>query len=559
MTFEAYKDLLLDYLYRLKIYIEQDIRENAQLSDDEKEEQGLLIRGAHVLSRLGDEYELSAPYNNTKLRGGDRVLLRMEEQHGFISAEVIENNLDRISVSCTNELDGTVFYRIEIVELMLLDTLIKLIENIEDGTPGSAFLEILAGIEQPLKRGLCALRHGAIRLPQTMNPQQRDACLAVFNRPSIYCIQGPPGTGKTDVLANIALAFIREHKQVLILSKTHQAVNNALNKIAKMDAKAPVYKIGNALKAQDLADSVENIVRFSDYLNHTQKTAKKNAGPVANVLGMTLQGAYVNLGLRKSCVLPMVVLVDEAGQVPLVEAAAIGAFRCGSLIFIGDDRQMPPIYHENLQTDPLSISIFSSLTERFPDFKTALTVTYRMNREITECVSRQFYEPFGVNLTASEFSANRHLVLEAQAADHSINSILRSEESLIQLNVTSDTGCEDVNLEEAQYIAGLLKAATGAGMSVEDIAVITPYRRQVNTIHAFCNQIMSEVPLIDTVERIQGQDVDLIIVSMCASSQRFFNANKAFLLNPNRLNVMISRAKKKVVVLASDIIPNLFM
>lgn len=553
MTFEAYKASLLDYLERQKAYIEQDIKDNARLSDDEKEEQGLLIRNAHILSHQGIEYEIFAAYNNTKLRAGDRVLLRMEGQNGFISAEVIENNLDRIAVSCSKTLEENATYRIEVVELMLVDTLISLIEKIEDGTPGSAFLEMLAGIEQPLKKGLSVLKLGSTRLSQTLNTQQREACIAVFNRPSIYCIQGPPGTGKTDVLANIALAFIKEQKQVLVLSKTHQSVNNALNKIAKMDVQAHIYKIGNILKAQELVDTIKNIESYSDYLSNATKNAKKNTSLISDVIGMTLQGAYVNMGLRKSGVLPMVVLVDEAGQIPLVEAAAIGALKCGSIIFIGDDRQMPPIYHEKLQNDPLSTSIFSSLTKCFPDFKTVLTVTYRMNREITECVSRQFYEPYGVTLTASEFSADRRLVLETHSMDDRINDILGSEKSLIQLNVTTDAYCEDINIEEAKFIAELVKAATGAGLAVADIAVITPYRRQVNTIRAFCSQIMLDIPIIDTVERLQGQDVDLIIASMCVSSQLFFNANKAFILNSNRLNVMFSRAKKKVVVVASDV------
>lgn len=558
MIFETYKASLLDYLDRQKAFIEQDIKDNASLSDDEKEERGLLIRGAHIFSHLGSEYEFSASSNNTKLRGGDRVHLRMEGKKGFISAEIIENNLDRICVSCSKELEEEASYRIEVAEIMLLDTLINLIRRIEDGTPGSAFLEILAGMEQPQKEGLGALKSGAMELPKTMNKQQREACLAVFKRPSIYCIQGPPGTGKTDVLANIALAFIKKRKQVLILSKTHQAVNNALNKIAGMDAKAPIYKIGNVLKAQELVETVTNMESYSDYLTKPTKSTRKNASPMADVVGMTLQGAYVNMGLRKSGVLPMVVLVDEAGQIPLVEAAAIGAFRCGCIVFIGDDRQMPPIYHEMLQNDPLSVSIFSSLTEAYPDFKTTLTVTYRMNREITECVSRQFYEPFGVSLTASGFSAERQLLLKAHSSDERIDNILNSEDSLIQLNVTTDTNCEDINFEEAKFISELVKAAADAGLPVSNIAVITPYRRQVNTIKAFCSQIMQEIPLIDTVERLQGQDVDLIIVSMCVSNQTFFNANKAFLLNPNRLNVMISRAKKKVVIVASDVICNLF-
>ena len=61
----------------------------------------------------------------------------------------------------------------------------------------------------------------------------------------------------------------------------------------------------------------------------------------------------------------------------------------------------------------------------------------------------------------------------------------------------------------------------------------------------------NQLPLIDTVERLQGQDVELIIMSMCTTDRQYFEQNKDFLLNPNRLNVMISRAKSKVVIISS--------
>ncbi len=316
MDFKEYKESLLSYLERLKAYTEEDIKNNAALSDEEKGERGLLITNAHVLSGEGKEYELSAPNNNTKLRAGDRVTLKGEGQKGYIAAEVIENGFDRISLSSDRVLEVGKGYRIEVVETVLIGTLITLIESIEKGTPGSAFLEILAGIVQPSKQGLGALRFGQRRLPETMNERQREACLAVFKRPSVYCIQGPPGTGKTDVLANIALAFIREQRQVLILSKTHQAVNNALNKIAKMEASVPIVKIGNVLKAQELVGGVESLENFSKYVSRRKQSKKKKGQEQADVIGMTLQGAYVNMGLRNSPVLPMVVMVDEAGQVP---------------------------------------------------------------------------------------------------------------------------------------------------------------------------------------------------------------------------------------------------
>lgn len=85
------------------------------------------------------------------------------------------------------------------------------------------------------------------------------------------------------------------------------------------------------------------------------------------------------------------------------------------------------------------------------------------------------------------------------------------------------------------------------------MAVITPFRRQVKLIHSLLkvNPLANRV-VVDTVERLQGKDVELIIISLCASSAEYINAMGEFILNKNRLNVMISRAKSKVILLFSE-------
>ena len=60
--------------------------------------------------------------------------------------------------------------------------------------------------------------------------------------------------------------------------------------------------------------------------------------------------------------------------------------------------------------------------------------------------------------------------------------------------------------------------------------------------------------LIDTVERLQGQDVDVIIITTSISDEEYYKTNLLFVENPNRWNVMISRAKKKVIVIKSPLI-----
>lgn len=549
----TYRNAILEYLRAEKVAYQNDIDSHKNLSNDEKVELGLLIQGARITNRKGNQIVFSVSVNNTKLRPGDKVLLVDEEKWSPHTASVIENGFEKIELQCNHSLNQELTYSISIIERVYLDTMIQLIETIDNGSPGSILLEQLIGDMQPMRTGLggFSYTHQALDI---LNESQLEICKAVLKRPSLYCIQGPPGTGKTDVLATIAIQFSLKGKEVVILSNTHQAVNNALNKISAKSLNLPIVKIGEELKAQDLDGHIMVADTYHEYVDYRKNLKKKPKE--GSVVGMTLHAAVVNLGLRVSGLKPSVILVDEAGQMPLAEAICIGTFGCGSLVFIGDDKQMPPIFHESLKDSRFSKSVFSYICDKYPDLKGRLSVTYRMNNEITQYVSSHFYEPFGEILISSDISKDRRLQLNSIYPDDRIRSILNNEQSIHVLNVSQETTWEDYNTEEALFISELVKEAVACGMSYDDIAIITPYRKQVRTIRECVRAALGseEIPLIDTVERLQGQDVVMIIVSFSVTSPTYFRSNKDFLLNPNRLNVMVSRAKRKAVLLASEIV-----
>ena len=357
------------------------------------------------------------------------------------------------------------------------------------------------------------------------------------------------------MLAAIANCYSRNNREVLIICNTHYAVNNALNKIHKINPTLTISKIGDVLKGDGLNDGIVRCANYNDYLNSRKLRYKPRKNTVTNdIVGMTVQSAIVNIGLRKSNFMPNVVLIDEAGQIPFTHGALIGAFKSSSIIFIGDDRQMPPIFHEKLKEHPFSTSIFTYLTLKYPDFKSVLTTTYRMNAEITEIVSKNYYEPYGIRLFASDFSANRTLVVKSNHPDERIKRILTSDKSVHIFDVSKEILWKDDNYEEADFIADLVKECFTCGIASKNIAIVTPYRRQVKAIRERVRNICSiidgqDLPLIDTVERLQGQDVDMIIISLCTTDPDFLSKERSFIYNENRMNVMISRAKRKVVLL----------
>jgi DNA replication ATP-dependent helicase Dna2 len=110
----------------------------------------------------------------------------------------------------------------------------------------------------------------------------------------------------------------------------------------------------------------------------------------------------------------------------------------------------------------------------------------------------------------------------------------------------------------------LVSVALRGGLGTDQVAVVTPFRRQAALIRAKIQENLNDasdrVPIVDTVERIQGLTVELVAVSLCSSAPEYAAGISRFLFSPNRLNVAMSRARTKVVLAAApsllDVIPD---
>ena len=544
---DAFREAVIDYLKKECDYVEKDIQAHKDISPEEKVEQGLLVRGAlRIASEEPGSLTYETPVNFTKLRPGDEV--RIRDEGGLTDgrrAIVNENSIDNISFTVEGTEPSLEMFPatadIVVHEQNNLDSIISVVRDIHEGGQGMNLMKIFGGLLEPRREA----RFGRItdfadnEIPDSFNEGQRSAVRMAMRRPSLAYVQGIPGSGKTHLLSVIAKGYARRAKDVVVIALTHQAVNNALNKVRKIDADIPVVKVGKLFKNLDLDEGVAQAETFSEYLEN-----RKNGGPffgeIGHVVGMTFQSALYNLGKTRSPFIPQIVLFDEASQLPLTHAVAVGAFGCGSVIFIGDDVQMPPIFHEKLSHDPLSVSVFERIKSLYPQNGQVLNVTYRMNREIAGFVGDRFYLPKGIQLRCSEYSANRHL-----------------DDPVIEYNVCSSPGAKDENEQEAIRAVEIAVRYLDSGMKSRRLAIITPYRRQVRMIRKRLVESRpdsTDLPLVDTVERLQGQDVDVIIISFATDDPFYFNVQKSFLLNPNRLNVMFSRTTSKVVVISSQIV-----
>src|SRR5690606_10156126 len=114
------------------------------------------------------------------------------------------------------------------------------------------------------------------------------------------------------------------------------------------------------------------------------------------------------------------------------------------------------------------------------------------------------------------------------------------------------------SMEEADLVHQLVCELFSQGFDLRQLAVITPFRRQGRIIRRrlLQSKILKNDAIggmvIDTVERMQGQERQLIIISTAASDVGFLTAIREFIYLPQRLNVAVSRAQSKCIILGSD-------
>lgn len=368
-----------------------------------------------------------------------------------------------------------------------------------------------------------------------LNESQAEALGQAYATDLVHLIQGPPGTGKTLVLAHLVRLLVTEGQRVLVTALTHRAIHNALEKIAKIAPDLPVCKIGPAARADGLA--VDN------YEDFTQSHFASIAG--GYVIGAT---PFATCTKRLAEVEFDTVIFDEASQVTL-PLALMGMLVAQRYIFIGDNRQLPPVSQVDKALPLAHTSIFEYLAER--GYDTMLTETYRMNDVLTAWPSRTFYDG---RLHPAAGIGERRLNLQEIAPRW--QSILDPQQPAVFVDLfTRNTTIR--SYREADLVVSLVLELLQGGLTPYDIGVITPYRAQGREIR---NRLRRALPdreqrralVIDTVERMQGQEREVVIFSMTTSSSAFAAELADFYFQAERLNVTITRPKTKLIIVGSS-------
>jgi len=368
-----------------------------------------------------------------------------------------------------------------------------------------------------------------------LNFDQSEAFAQAYATDLTWLIQGPPGTGKTRVLAHLAEMLVADGERVLITAFTHRAINNALNTLAKVAPGVPAVKIGLPHRADDLR-GVENYPYF-------------NQSPMAEMDKGYVIGAtpFATRTRRLSGVEFETIIFDEASQITL-PLAVMGMLAGKRYIFFGDQKQLPPVLTRRYSGGAFRESVFEVLADQ--GFDSPLTETYRLNRELAEWPSATFYN--GKLHPASEKVAQRRLELETPSR---FAEVLDPAHPKVFLDL-QHRNATTRNHKEASVVVDLLLTLLESGLPPWEVGVVVPYRAQGREIRALLRAALPDAEtrqhvVVDTVERMQGQEREAVIVSLTTSNPTFAAHLAEFFFQPERFNVAVTRPRSKLVVVGS--------
>ncbi|GAB6099924.1 IGHMBP2 family helicase [Halanaerocella petrolearia] len=248
-------------------------------------------------------------------------------------------------------------------------------------------------------------------------------------------------------------------------------------------------------------------------------------------------------------------LIDEATQAT-EPSALIPLIKADKVVLAGDHKQLPPtILNEEAARKGLSKSLFERLLEvHGSDIKEMLTVQYRMNHEIMNFSSQELYN--GQLVAADQVKDWRltDLDIDLPTGQSPTERALTADETIsfldtVGMNAPEYSKGDSTSIQnsiEADLAAELVTQAVNTGIAAKEVAVITPYKDQVDLIDQL---IKSEQVEVNTVDGFQGREKELIIYSLVRSNER---GNIGFLRDIRRLNVSLTRAKKKLIIIGDS-------
>lgn len=421
----------------------------------------------------------------------------------------------------------------------------------------------------------------AMRFPW-LNASQEKAVNEVLWAKDVAVVHGPPGTGKTTTLVEAIFETLRRESQVLVCAQSNMAVDWISEKL--VDRGINVLRIGNPTRVNDKMLSFTYERRFEAHPDYPQlwsirkairelRQQRKHADSwhqkmdrlksratelelrirsslfgEARVIASTLTGAANRVleGEKYSTL-----FIDEAAQA-LEAACWIAIRKAGRVILAGDHCQLPPTVKSIMALKGgLGKTLMERIVENKPETVTLLKMQYRMNEQIMKFSSEWFYNG---------------MVESAPTVSH--RGILDYDTPMMWIDTAECDGKEEfvgenfgrINRAEAELTLQTLQQyleKIGKQRILEesiDVGIISPYRAQVQLLRKELRKREFFRPYrhlltVNTVDGFQGQERDIILISLVRSND---GGDIGFLRDLRRMNVAITRARMKLIILGSS-------
>ncbi len=545
--------------------------------------------------------EMSFPKDNlfssslSGMRVGDTIVLYPTPDPEILNplhSQILKGNLteihsDKIKVTLINKQVDSDFFRScrlwaverDFSESSYKDWLLSLYRFME--TP-PAHKALIFGQTEPQFE-----QHDYAPIPG-LNANQNEIIARALNAKNYFLIQGPPGTGKTStVLCNIVDQLIKKKENVLIIAFTNRAVDEICDKLDK--------KLNNE----------ELLIRLGRQSTNNNSWPKLAAELKLNELHEKVSKARVIVSTQSSFSSGMdllniksfdTLIVDEASQ--LTELHLVGFLhKFKRFMLIGDEKQLPAVVLQseaksqtksqllkeiglpNLRDSLFTRLLLNAQNKGWHSAHGLLSQHYRMHEDIADFINRRFYnsqlESGNPEQKApiQKFSRESSNPIERALANNRIIFIPSPKENRSKVNEYEAQVVKRVldgvkqgygnafTLGSVAPIASMTTSTSDASDEVKDsgkkaaptVGVITPFRAQMATIRKYLGPEYQDLT-VDTVERFQGSERDVIIISYALGSQVQLQSVSSF--GPEevdrKLNVALSRAKEFVILTGTE-------
>ena len=427
-----------------------------------------------------------------------------------------------------------------------------------------------------------------------LNPTQEQAVNDVLRAKDVAIVHGPPGTGKTTTLVEAIRETLMRESQVLVCAQSNMAVDWISEKL--VDRGINVLRIGNPTRVNDKMLSFTYERRFEAHPDYPQlwalrkairdlrshrkrgdekyhqklESLKSRATELeirinselfgeARVIASTLVGSANRLldGQKYNTL-----FIDEAAQA-LEAACWIPMRRVGRIVLAGDHCQLPPTVKSIAALKAgLGKTLMERIVETHPEAVTLLKTQYRMNDDIMRFSSNYFYNGQVESAPDVRFRGILDLDTPMEWIDTSEYSEKLDNSDDSELSFKEEFVGESygrINKAEGLLTLHVLQSyfeRIGKQRLLDeriDVGLISPYRAQVQYLRRLLMKREYFKPFrrqisVNTVDGFQGQERDVIVISLVRSNDE---GQIGFLRDLRRMNVAITRARMKVIILGN--------